>query len=48
VTASGETVRLVPGAWITLAASEPHTVVALEPSVLLLTMLKKGLDPDVA
>jgi quercetin dioxygenase-like cupin family protein len=48
VTAGGETVRLVPGAWMTLAASEPHTVVALEPSVLLLTMLKKGLDPDVA
>lgn len=48
VTASGETVRLVPGAWMALAASEPHTVVALEPSVLLLTMLRKGLDPDVA
>jgi len=48
VTASGETVRLLPGAWLTLAASEPHTVVAQEPSVLLLTMLKKGLDPDVA
>ena len=48
VTASGETVRLLPGAWLTLAASEPHTVVAQEPSVLLLTMLKEGLDPDVA
>jgi len=39
VTAGGETVRLTPGGWLTLAASEPHTVFAVGPSVLLLTML---------
>lgn len=40
VTASGETIRLVPGAWMALEGGEPHTVVALEPSVLLLTLLR--------
>lgn len=42
VTAGGETVRLVPGGWVILAASEPHTVMAIEPSVLLLTMLRSS------
>ncbi|MEK7252462.1 MAG: cupin domain-containing protein [Actinomycetota bacterium] len=45
VTAGGETVRLTPGGWVALAASESHTVVALQPSVLLLTMLHSQHNP---
>lgn len=46
VTAGGETVRLVPGGWIALAPAEPHTVMAIEPSVLLLTMLRGPQETD--
>jgi len=42
VSASSERHVLVPGGWIFLEASEPHTVVAEEPSKFLLTMLRGG------
>lgn len=39
VTASGHSQELVPGGVIQLDSREPHSVVAGEPSVMLLTML---------
>lgn len=35
----GEKTQALPGSWIRLPARLPHTVRALEPSVMLLTML---------
>lgn len=39
VGAGGDTFEMGPEAWLRLDAHEPHSVVALEPSRLLLTML---------
>lgn len=40
VTAGGDTFPLGPEAWLLLDAHEPHSLVAEEPSRLLLTMLR--------
>jgi quercetin dioxygenase-like cupin family protein len=39
VTAGGETFEMGPEAWLRLDAHEPHSLLALAPSRLLLTML---------
>jgi quercetin dioxygenase-like cupin family protein len=39
VTAGGDTFEMSPEAWLCLDAHEPHSLLALEPSRLLLTML---------
>ncbi|MDH5371865.1 MAG: cupin domain-containing protein [Acidimicrobiia bacterium] len=36
-----ETVTAVPGSWIHMPAHLPHSVLALEPTVLLLTLIRK-------
>ncbi len=40
LTMGSETVEVKPGDWAHMPAKLPHSVVALEPSVMLLTMLK--------
>ncbi len=40
VTAGGDTFEMGPGAWLLLDAHEPHSLLAEEPSRLLLTMLR--------
>jgi quercetin dioxygenase-like cupin family protein len=35
-----ETVEISPGDWAHMAAGSPHSVLALEPSVMLLTLLR--------
>lgn len=42
ITLGSETVTAEPGCWIHMEASLPHSVVALEPTVLLLTLLKQA------
>lgn len=42
VGASGESHRLTSGGWVYLEASEPHTVVAHEPTKMLLTMIRSA------
>lgn len=42
VTLGSEEVTATPGSWIWMPASLPHSVRALEPSVMLLTMLPSG------
>lgn len=44
ITAAGREVELVPGGVIHLGTRCPHTVVALEPSRLMLTMLDQRAD----
>ena len=39
VTAGGDTFEMGPEAWLRLDAHEPHSLLALEPARLLLTML---------
>ena len=36
----GDTVEAVPGSWVHLPASLPHSVFALEPAVMVLTLLR--------
>ena len=38
----GDPVELVPGSWVRMEASLTHAVLALEPSVMLLTLLRSG------
>lgn len=38
----GEPVELEPGSWVRMEASLTHAVVALEPSVMLLTLLRSA------
>lgn len=40
ITLGSETISAEPGCWIHMEANLPHSVVALEPTVLLLTLLK--------
>jgi len=40
VTAGGDSFEMGPEGWLRLDANEPHSVLALEPSQLLLTMLR--------
>jgi quercetin dioxygenase-like cupin family protein len=40
LTLGGETVEAVPGSWTWMEAHLPHSVVAVEPSVMLLTMVR--------
>ena len=42
LTLGAEEVTAVPGSWIRMPAKLPHSVRALEPSVMLLTMLPDG------
>jgi quercetin dioxygenase-like cupin family protein len=42
LTLASETVEVDSGAWVHMPAHLPHSVVALEPGRLLLTMLKGG------
>lgn len=42
LTLGGDEVAAEPGAWIRMPAHLPHSVHALEPSVMLLTMLTQG------
>ncbi|MCU0709135.1 MAG: cupin domain-containing protein [Pirellula sp.] len=42
LTVGVESVRGKPGTWIQMAAKTPHSVQALTPMVLLLTLLKSG------
>lgn len=44
LTMGSETVEAKPGDWAHMAAKLPHSVVAVEPSVMLLTMLKTDVD----
>lgn len=44
VTAGGSVFDMDPGAWLLLDAHEPHSLVAEEPSRLLLTMLARRGD----
>ena len=44
VTASGQTVELVPGGVLHLPTREPHSMLAAEPSVMLLTMVDTRRD----
>ncbi len=37
-----EQVEMIPGSWVHMPANLSHSVVALEPSVMLLTMLRGG------
>jgi len=39
VSAGGDTFEMGPDAWLRLDAHEPHSLLALEPALLLLTML---------
>lgn len=39
ISASGETNRLVPGSFLALTTREPHTVVAVEPTRMVLGMM---------
>jgi len=41
VTAGGDTFEMGPEAWLLLDAGQPHSLVALEPARLLLTMLRR-------
>ena len=40
VSAGGDTFEMGPGAWLLLDPHEPHSLLALEPARLLLTMLR--------
>lgn len=40
LTLGGETIPAGPGSWTHMPAHLPHSVIALEPSVMLLTMLQ--------
>lgn len=42
IEASGDTVRLCAGGWLFLEANEPHTVVADQPTKMLLTMVRSA------
>lgn len=42
VEAGGDRIHLSPGGWLFLEAHEPHTVVAEEPSKMLLTMVRSA------
>lgn len=42
MTLAGDTVTFGPGAWLRMDARLPHSLVALEPTVLVLTMLSGG------
>lgn len=42
VEASGDSVQLMAGGWLFLEANEPHTVVADQPTKMLLTMVRTG------
>ena len=42
IEASDGRVQLVPGGWLFLEANEPHTVVADQPTKMLLTMVRSG------
>ena len=42
VEASGDRAQLCAGGWLFLEANEPHTVVADEPTKMLLTMVRSG------
>jgi quercetin dioxygenase-like cupin family protein len=42
LTLGSKEMTAVPGSWIRMPAKLPHSVVALEPSVMLLTMLPAG------
>lgn len=42
ITLGAESVEAVPGTWIRMPANLRHSVRALEPSVMLLTMLPEG------
>lgn len=42
MTLAGDTVTFGPGAWLRMDARLPHSLVALEPTVLILTMLPGG------
>jgi len=42
VEASGDRAQLFAGGWLFLEANEPHTVVADEPTKMLLTMVRSG------
>ena len=44
LTMGSETVEAKPGDWAHMPAKLPHSVVAIEPSVMLLTMLVRGGD----
>jgi quercetin dioxygenase-like cupin family protein len=39
-----ETVEIIPGDWAHMKAGLPHSVEALEPSLMLLTLLKDGTE----
>ncbi|MBI5284344.1 MAG: cupin domain-containing protein [Chloroflexi bacterium] len=39
-TTEGEDLNAVPGTWIYLSAGAPHTIAAVEPTVMLLTLLR--------
>lgn len=41
MTLAGDTVTMEPGAWLRMDAHLAHSLVALEPTVLILTMLPK-------
>ena len=42
VEAGGDRVQLLAGGWLFLEANEPHSVVADEPTKMLLTMVRTG------
>ncbi len=42
VSAGGDTFEMGPEAWLLLGAREPHSLLALEPAQLLLTMLRRS------
>ena len=39
---AGDTIEFGPGAWVRMDARLPHSLLALEPTVLILTMLPGG------
>lgn len=42
VTVDGEDVSIAPGAWLHMSPGAPHALVAEEPTIMLLTMLREG------
>jgi quercetin dioxygenase-like cupin family protein len=42
VAAGGDQVQLLAGGWLFLEANEPHSVIADEPTKMLLTMVRTG------
>lgn len=44
LTLGDDTVEAAPGTWAHMAAHLPHSILAVQPTIMLLTLLKQGLS----